>query len=549
MGSRVVTTSGVSTANAAVDRAAWAEACDLFVGADRTDTLSGDDLERWATAAYLAGRDEESTDAWSRAFDARLAEGDAERAVLCAFWLAFGLFQRGELAQGGGWIASAQRLIGERDLDCVGGGYLAVPAGLMSLDGDDPHQALEHFERAASVAERFADADLKAMSLLGIGQALWFAGQAAKGAQCFDEVMVAVTRGEVSSVAAGIVYCAVVDGCQRAFDVRRAHEWTSALSRWCALQPELVSYRGQCLVHRSQVLQLHGDWSAATAEALAAAHRLSDPPSPAIGMAHYQLGELERLRGDFADAHASYERAQEHGRSPQPGYALLRLVEGDLATAAAAIDTAVAGASDTVALVQSLPAYVEIMIASGHVDRAREGVDRLRPLADGADSLFLDALATHAEGSVLLAEGNPRAALSRLRAACDLWHRLETPFQQGQTHVALALASRALGDDLTARSECEAARRTFGQIGAAVALRQIDELFEPSTIDTADPGLTSREVQVVRRVSAGLKNNEIADELFISVKTVERHLSNIFVKLDAPNRAAAAVIATNVGLL
>lgn len=523
-----------------------------FARADGDAPLGAGDLERWATAAYLAGRDEESTDAHRRAFDARLTAGEPEAAVMCAFWAAFGLFQRGEAARGGGWATAGHRLITERSLDCVGSGYLLVPAALGCLDGGEPGQAREHFEGALAAAERFDDADLVTMARLGIAQARWAAGEATAGASGFDEVMVSVTRGLVSPVVAGIVYCAVIDGCQKAFDVQRAREWTSALTRWCDSQPQLVSYRGQCLVHRSQVLQLHGDLSSAVADAEAATRRLTDPPRPAIGMAHYQLGELARLQDDLVAAERAYRRAQEHGRSPHPGLALTQLHRGDVRAAVAAIGTAVAGAADEFALVECLPASVEILLAAGEVDHAGEAADRLRRMADDAASPFLDALATHAVGSVLLASGDARDALAPLRAACDRWRTLEAPYQEGQTRLEIARACRAVGDDGTASLEIEAARRTFGQIGAAVGLRRVDELFGPSAPRRATRGphaLTPRELQVLRRVSAGLTNRQIAEDLFISAKTVERHLSNIFAKLDAPNRAAATAIAADAGLL
>ena len=549
IGVPVVNEPALSTMRACYERSAWADACDAYERADRETTLAVTDLERWATAAYLVGRDEQSTDAWSRAFDAHLAADATDRAVLCAFWAAFGLIQRGETARGGGWVASGHGLIERGALDCVGSGYLAVPAALMSLEGGEPDAARQHCERALAIADRFDDDDLRTMARLGIGQAMWTAGEPTAGARGFDEAMVSVTRGLVSPVVAGIVYCAVIDCCQRSFDVQRAREWTTALSRWCEAQPQLVSYRGQCLVHRSQVLQLHGDLLAATADAEAAARRLADPPRPAIGMAHYQLGELARLHGDLAAAERAYRRAQAMGRSPQPGLALTQLHGGAIDAAVAAIDTAVAGAHDEISLVECLPACVEILLAAGEVVRASDAADRLALIAEHAGSAFLGALAAHALGSVRLADGDARGALAVLRAACEQWHRLEAPYHEAQTRVAIALACRALDDDGTAELEVDTARRIFGQIGAAVGLRRIDELFGPSIARRPEPGLSPREIQVLRRVRVGRTNAQIAEDLFISVKTVERHLSNVFAKLDAPNRTAAAAIAGDAGLL
>ncbi len=550
----MVTADRLASCRDAFDRHAWAEAYECLARADREAELAIDELERLATAAYLSGHDRQSTDAWIRAHRARLDAGDPERAVLSAFWLAFGLIQRGEMAEGGGWLARAGHLVDELRLDCVGCGYLLVPRGLVSIARGAHDEGARFFDEAGAIADRFHDADLRALSRIGRGQASFRAGRPVEGAGRFDEAMVSVVSGELSPVVAGIAYCAVVDECQQAFDVRRARAWTTALTRWCDEQPGLVPYRGQCLVHRSQVLQLHGAWEDALEEARRARERLAQPPHPAIGMAHYQLGELQRLRGDLDDAEASYLRAQELGRPPQPGLALVRLAQGEVDAAAAAIDAAASGAGDAVSRAQLLPAFVEIMVAAGRIDRAREGADELGTVARRGDSAYLDAAASESAGTVALAEGDPRAALTHLRRAGSAWQQLEIPYEAARTRVRIAAACDALGDRETARLERESAHRTFAQLGASDALARLDDPADDAdraadtTADTSDP-LSPREIQVLRRVAGGMTNRAIADDLFISVKTVERHLSNVFVKLDVPNRTAATTVAHDAGLL
>ena len=390
----------------AYGRRAWAEAYAELSAADQQAPLESEDLERLATAAYLVGREADSADLLARAFHEHLRRGEQERAAHCAFWLGFGLLARGEMAPGGAWLARAGRLLEDGRDDCVEHGYLLIPSAFQSIDDGDNATAFGIFVRAVEVGERFGDPDLITLGGLGRGQALIGLGETAAGLASLDEVMVAVTAGEVSPIVAGLAYCAVIEVCRETFDLRRAQEWTAALSHWCASQPELVPYRGQCLVHRAQIMQLHGAWADAMDEAGLARDRLSNPPGqPALGDALYQLAELHRLRGEFAKAEEAYRQATQWGRTPQPGQALLRMAKGRVDLAAAAIRRVVDEARDRATRCQALPAYVEIMLADNDVAAARSAADELSKIAADVDVPFLNAMSAHAMGAVLLAEG------------------------------------------------------------------------------------------------------------------------------------------------
>jgi tetratricopeptide (TPR) repeat protein len=186
----------------------------------------------------------------------------------------------------------------------------------------------------------------------------------------------------------GIVYCAVVEACQEKFDVARAREWTGALSSWCDNQPGLVPFRGSCLIHRSEILALDGDWPAAVAQAELARDLLSDPPGqPPLGAAYYQLGQLDRLGGDLEGAEAAYRMASQHGREPQPGLALLRLAQGHADAAAEAYRLH----SENPALrARALARRAEVLagplkqpaLAVAELEAVQNGTARLTPLDD-----------------------------------------------------------------------------------------------------------------------------------------------------------------------
>jgi DNA-binding CsgD family transcriptional regulator len=521
---------------------AWADAYGSLESADDAEPLGAEDLELLATAAHLLGRTDDATRAWERAHQAAVRDGDLARAVRDAFHLVMGFGQRGEFAQAGGWFARASGLVEQIGSDRVERGYLLIPQALLALDSGDASGAFAFFDEAAAIAARFNDPELSTLGRLGRGQTLIAMGETARGVALLDEAMVAVTAGEVSPINAGIVYCAAIEAFQAIFDLRRAQEWTTALSRWCDDQPDLVPFRGRCLVYRAELMQFHGLWQDAVAEAGRAADWLSrPPPEPAIGEAHYQQAELHRLRGEDEEAEQDYRAASQWGRRPDPGLALLRLAQGDTDAAAASIRRAVDEA-DEFSRPRLLEPYVEIMLAARDVAAARAAADDLAALADRFDATLPRAIASRAAGSVQLAEGDARGALVTLRRAWELWLDLEAPYESARVRVQIAMACRAVGDADTADLELAAARAVFGDLGAVRDVARVDELVTRAAA-VKGSGLSRREIEVLRLLANGRTNREIATGLGISERTVDRHVSNIFAKLDVSTRSAATAYA------
>lgn len=517
----------------------------------------GSDLLKLAIVAYLLGRDAESRESLERAYHSHVAAGRFPEAVQAAFWLVLQLVLGGGAAQAHGWIASARRLLPRCPPDCAAQVLMLVPETLFRLESD-PGSALAGATTVLEAGERLGDADLLAFGTLARSQALIRLGRIAEALPLIDEAMLVVTRDAVCPIAVGIVYCAVISECRRIFDVPRAREWTDALGAWCDRQPDMVPYRGQCMVHRAQLLRHRGELESAAAEAARAADRLARPRHPALGTAHYELGELERIRGAAAEAEQHYELAHGFGVSPQPGLGLLRLAQDRGREAAAALERALAESSAATDRARLLPAAGEALLAVGRLDRATEVARELAGISHSFGSVQLQAEALCLQGRILLARKRPEEALALLSRAREQWSALDMPLEVAFTRLPMAEACRLLGDAEGARMELGAAGAAMRELGAVAATVRFDKAMKvdpaagPGVSEASARGnggrISARETQVLRLVATGMTNRKVAETLFLSEKTVARHLSNIYTKIGVANRAAATAYAYDRGI-
>ncbi len=536
----------------AYERRAWGDAYDALSEASAVGPLAADDVERLAWSAMLTGRDEPSLEAFERLHHLRLEAGETLRAARAAIWLVLRLTSLGETARASGWLMRAQRLIDSEGQDCVECGYLRLPHIFRLTAAGDHAAARAAAAEVAKIGDRYKDHDLSAFGRNFEGRALIRQGRLSEGLPLLDEAMVAVTSGELSPVVTGLIYCNAIAACQQSYALDRAREWTAALSGWCQAQPQLVPFAGACLIHRSEIMQLGGAWPEAFEEARQASTRLSQSRGADAGHALYQEGEIHRLRGDLADAERAYALASERGYDPHPGLALLRLAQGRVDLAAAASRRVVSATSDPLQRTRFLPAHVEIMLAASDVSEAQRASDELGALAEGFGMEMLSAIAQHAKGAVTLAKGDARGAIDPLRHAQNAWQRVGAPYLSARIRLLVARAFQALGDDDGARLELDAAKKIFVQLGAAADVAAIEAMAAAAHAEARTTpgahGLSARELEVLRLVASGKTNKAIADALFLSEKTIDRHVSNIFVKLNVPSRAAATAWAYQHGL-
>lgn len=527
-------------------RRAWSQAFRGLRAAHAAAPLGPDDLERLATSAYLIGRDDDYLDALERAYQAHLQCGQRLAGARCAFWLGMRLLMRGDAGRASGWFARGERLADEEGGECVERGYLLLPVAERWLRSGDNDRGFAAAATAVQIAQRFADADLLACALHQQGRALLEQGDMTRGLALLDETMLAVAGGDLSPIVTGLMYCSVIAACQRVFAVDRAREWTFALSRWCEEQSEMVEFTGVCQAHRAQILRMHGLWQ----EALDSAARVLEvaASATAAGEACYETAEIRRLRGELAAAEGAYQDASRYGREPQPGLALLRLAQGRVEAATAAIRRVAASPGPPCDRVQVLAAYVEIMLAAGDLAAAHAGCDELVAVAVRLDADAVRATAAYAHGTIDVAEHDAKAAIACLRDALAIWQAIDAPYRAARTRLAIALACRALGDEDGVRLELEAANAVFERLGARPDVVHVETL-QRGVHAGAARDLTRRELEVLRLVATGQRNKEIAATLALSEKTIDRHVSSILAKLCVSSRAAATAYAHRNRLL
>ncbi len=526
----------------------WSSARESLAAAAAESPLGVDDLRRLAVVSYLLGDEDGYLETLERAHRLAQETGDTAGAFQSAFWIGMRLGERGEGARASGWFGRAARLLEGGTESGVERGYMMLPKALQRFSAGDPGAAYEHGREAAVIAQRVGERDLLALALLVQGRARIEQAQLEEGLALLDESMVAVATDELSPMVTGLVYCAVIGACRSVYALGHAQEWTTALSDWCQRQPDMVAYTGECRVYRSELLQLHGAWGEALEEARRAGRLRTDDVAPAAGLAHYQQGEVHRLRGDLEAAEAAYRDASRVGREPQPGLALLRLAQGEEKAAVAAIRRSLVERSSRLQRVRLLPAQVEILIAVGDVGAAEAACDELASIVASYPSPALEATVAAARGAVRLAAGEAESALPELRRAARGWHALNAPYEEARARLRLGLACRELGDEDGAGLELEAARKELARLGAGPDVERLDALRQRSR-GRGSHGLTPRELEVIRLVATGRTNRAIAEDLFISERTVARHVSNIFTKLGISSRAAATAFAYENDLL
>jgi ATP/maltotriose-dependent transcriptional regulator MalT len=529
----------LTTARAALAQHDWDGALDAARATSSDDpAIEAERLDLEAEAAWWLGRLEECISARERAYRLFDELGNQRRAGQCAVWLweHHAIYARPAIATG--WLRRARRCLAD-DTECVEHGSLLLREAETAHGGGDLDVALELVDRALDLGRRLRSVDLEAEALQTKGRVLIDRGELQDGLGHLDEAMLFAVEGRLRPFSTGKVYCSLIGACEEVGDFDRAAEWTEATLRWAESNHPFAIFPGICRVHRAIVLKRKGSLAEAELEAARACEELRQSHVANSAAAYAEVGDIRRRLGDLEEAERAFARFQEISGGTCGGLALLRLSQGRVDEAMKVIHACVDDATNRLSRAALLPVLVHVAIAAHDLDTAGEAAAELDEIVETFDTPTLRASRLSTRGRLDLAL-HEATAVVRLRQAADAWRALDVPYEEATARTLLGQALRDRGDEAGATDAFAIAAGLFDHIGAHLDARLVYDDTPPRTWPS---GLTKREVEVLRLIATGLTNNEIATELFLSAKTVSRHLSNIFTKIDVSSRAGATAFA------
>ncbi len=524
----------VAEARAALGRHDWQAGFDAATAAHpESPEEDAERLDLLAEAAWWLGRLDDciaAREAAHRAFDDL---GDRERAGACAVWCYEHHAIAARPAIAGAWLRRARRTLD--------GAPEGMAVGILWLREAEAAHGAGELATARAIADdalalgrRLPSADLEAEALQAIGRILIDEGDLAEGLGHLDEAMLFAVEGRLGPYSTGKVYCSLISACEDVGDFDRAAEWTDATLRWAEQHPFAI-FPGICRVHHAIVLKRRGSLAEAEQEALRAGEELIGSHVGNSAAAYAELGDIRRRLGDLDRAEDAFERARALCGRDCADLALLRLAQGRTETASTIVAECLRDTpTHRLARARLLPIQVHVSVAAGDLEAAGAAADELEAIADAYGTAPLRATASATRGRLLLA-AHDAAAVAVLGQAVAAWEALDVPYEVATARTLLGQALRDAGDAAGATASFTAAAGLFDQIGARLDARRALDDHRPAR----PAGLSEREVEVLRLIASGMTNNAIAADLHLSVKTVSRHLSNIFTKIGVSSRSAA----------
>jgi LuxR family transcriptional regulator, maltose regulon positive regulatory protein len=524
---------------------------------ERTDAPEA--LEALGMAAWLQSDEAAVFEARERAYELFRKEGDAVGAARVATWLAEDCFTfRLQVAASNGWLSRARTLLTDMPEGPEHCWLWLLEARKALIIDNDGETASQVAAQAVSLARRLGQTANEVLCLATEGIALVTSGRIEEGMGCLDEAATACISGDVDhhSVVSSVL-CYMLDACDRVRDWDRAQEWFGHVSR-LAERWNNREFIAQCRPHYAVVLTWRGDWDEAEQQLQQSVSDFTELGSPMVTESIVRLAELRWRQGRWDEAAALFDQVKQEPLA-QVGQAALALDQGDPAAAMERAGRALRRLppGNRIERMPALELCVRAVIAAGDLVRAREALAELEDIAAVVKTRPTRAAMLFARGLMAREEGALPEAQADLEDAVDLFEACDAPFESARARLELSIALAALGRSSQAGTQCHMALASLDALGATVECERARRLLANlETATDAGPngglhpnGLTGREVEVLRMVASGLSNQQIADELVLSIRTVQRHVENIYTKIGARGRAAAGAFAAAHGLV
>jgi ATP/maltotriose-dependent transcriptional regulator MalT len=534
----------------ALTEARWNDATRAFKDAIAKQPDWADAWAGIAEAAYWVPDEDAILDARERAYHLYRDAGERSVAAVMAAWLAVDWLElRGQAAVANGWMQRANRLIEKQRTTPEAARVMLLNVRLLQLTGVEPETPRRMAARAAAIARRFELPDVEALSLSAEGHARLSLGEIEKAIQCLDESAALVLSRECTDLTLrGLTLCSLMGACERVRDFDRASQWCAAARQFSEDRgfPVILSI---CRPHYAAVLMWRGQWPEAEEHLQVGRRELMEFMPPFAVSALALLGSLRWRQGRWQEAEEIFEEIKHEGPA-QLGIAELRAGQGDIAAAIDIVERhlRMIDPVDKLERGPALELLVRLLAASGQLEPAGEYMAELRDLARSVQSQSLRAGAAFAEGVLADASGDAQQARQCLGDAVELFERAGSPFDSARARLALAEAELTAHRPEPAAREAQTARDAFHRIGASVEAERAAQLLSRIGSSSGLPGgradgLTVRESEILALLARGQSNQEIAANLVLSVRTVERHISNIYEKLGFEGRTARAAAA------
>jgi DNA-binding CsgD family transcriptional regulator len=523
-------------ARLAHSRRDWHASYGGFTQAGAFGPLGTDDLDAMAMAAWRLGHVKESARIAELVFT-QLARKDPTAAGMKATEMALVWLLRGDRNIGVGWLSRARRLL-DGAPESPAHGYLVYLEGIHAVMRRDLDDVADRVRELRELSARLDDPAVAALALVVQGLEGILHARIPEAYGLIDEAMLALLADQLSIEWAGEIYCVVLHHCHEVADLPRMRAWTQSMEQWCD-QALSVAFGGVCDVHRLQLQAAGDDYRRLEDRLLSASSSLEHVNSWAAAAGFYQLGEVRRRLGDSDGALAAFAKTRSLGMEPQPGEALLRCGQGDTQAAWTGLRLALAG-QDRIARMNLLRAAAEVALARDQFDEAESHCRELESGAEAFNTPGFRAWAAHARGALLVRRGSHVEGLDALGSALREYRSQQSRYETAEVYEWMALAHRGLGDDDTAAADEATADSIYAQLGVE----------SPGICDRTSSGpLTKREGEVLIRIAGGATNRMVAQQMFISEKTVSRHLANVYAKLGVASRTAAVAWAHQNKLL